>query len=155
MYFDEEHNAFFRRLKQHAYERGVHLNCCPVPVLLTQQESFRKPCSLPFEVSGIHADGRIHTCCSDQFEFGYYSAGYENIRHRWQSSNFIALRQTVNSSKPLPVGQHREVVCSDTRRSRPLFSSGWQRLCRETLSFLRLIQERRFNLLLQKMRERE
>ena len=109
-HYENEHNAFYEQIKKEASDIGITVSC-PAPIL--GRVLIRKACSLPFEVFGIQADGRIITCCGNPADLGFYTSGYKNIMERWMSRNFIMLRRTVNSSYPLPACRNCEVVVAN------------------------------------------
>ena len=109
-HYENEHNAFYEQIKKEASDIGIAVSC-PAPI--QGKALIRKACSLPFEVFGIQADGRIITCCRNPVDLGFYTAGYQNIMEKWESKNFIMLRKTVNSPRPLPACRNCDVVVAN------------------------------------------
>jgi len=121
LYFENEHNEFFSQLKQYAQNCNVAISTPPaIPCEQTPRKSFRrKACSLPFEVFGIQANGKIMTCCLEVLDLGYYSPGHQNVMDSWSSANAVRLRETVNSDNPLSTCRNCEAVNYNPIACRP------------------------------------
>ncbi len=102
-YYEKEHNNFYDELQRYASGLGVKIYC---PVAIPQEKSrrnifMRLPCAQPFEAFGILPNSKILTCCKGPIDFGEYSPGEKKVMEKWQSQEFIFLRKTVNSDKPI------------------------------------------------------
>ena len=124
LYFEKEHNSFFKKLSKHAKKHGVNIVCPqPIPTKKAEQNIFKRAsCSLPFEVFGMRADGKIGPCCDYRFDLGFFSTDHNNIEDDWSSENFNKLRETVNSTNPPPPCKPCEVINHNIFAYRPSFT---------------------------------
>lgn len=101
LYSPTESNRFFHELADHAAEAGVEITTpAEAPVQRPREAQSRRPCHLPFETLGIHADGRITSCCNASLRLGRCAPGHAQIEKTWTGPRYARLRATVNSAHP-------------------------------------------------------
>jgi len=107
LYYEAEHNDFFRRIMKFSEDCGIIVSIPPLfPENEFEKNIFgRKNCHFPFEVIGLQASGTVNTCCDDRIVLGQYEPGVDNVKSIWQSAEYVRLRQSVNSKSPLGVGK--------------------------------------------------
>lgn len=102
-YYEKEHNRFYDEVEQYANSLGIPVFRPPaIPQEKLKRKTFtRQQCNQPFEAFGILPNGKIFSCCAGPVDLGFYSPGEKNVRESWLSKEYIHLRKTVNSEKPL------------------------------------------------------
>ncbi len=122
LYDERAHNDFYSSVKAHAASRGV-LVAVPPPIPTGKKEKSmfrRKPCSLPFEVFGMQADGKVVTCClGGAFDLGRLTPGCDGVMDLWLSENYNKIRMTVNTKNPPEPCRVCEAVCYNPLAYRP------------------------------------
>jgi hypothetical protein len=123
LYYPAESNRFFSELARHAAEAGVAITT-PADSPTHPGTAARRrtrPCCLPCETLGIHADGRITSCCNANFSLGRYRPGAAQIENTWNGPRYAGLRTSVNSAHPPPACARCDAVHDDPRVYRPRF----------------------------------
>lgn len=105
LYYEAEHNQFYKDVAKYAENCGVPV--C-LPPLFPEDKSARHrfertDCHFPFEVIALQADGTINTCCDARILLGQYQPRVESVIAIWHSPNYVSLRQSVNSQTPIAV----------------------------------------------------
>lgn len=98
LFFEKEHDDFFKQLKQHADKVGVS---AAVPPQINLKNLGPRDCKGPFNSFVILKDGEVRACECGKFKLGEYSHGHNNVLKLWNSKQFTRIRKTVNSNSPL------------------------------------------------------
>lgn len=108
------------KLRRRADSLGLSV-ILPQP-LTGQRGQGRAPCSFPFEVIGIQADGRLAPCCNQSFGLGSIAPQGPTVAEQWRAQAYRDLRRRVNGPEAPQPCRRCEIVHRDASGFRPWLS---------------------------------